>query len=165
MGLSQSRRWKAPAPNIFSSPTHSCYYWHVYSCKHRSLVTQATQNRPGSSATPTSSTPSYKKASPCVGLSNNKPPPSCLESSNSPLTSLLPVWPVGSYQPGQCSCRGLNPDTPRRTHPAIQPLAAPDKGYVTPSSRQLAKLRPGGSQELGHRDEELQGSQCDLNGA
>lgn len=58
-----------------------------------------------------------------LGLSSNKPL-SCLESPYSPLTALLPVWPAGSYQLGQGSCRAVNPGLSRRTHPAIQPACS-----------------------------------------
>lgn len=100
MGLGQRRSgWHHP--KYFFPPTHSCCYWHIYSCKHQSLVTQATQSRPGSSATPTSN----KKVGPCVRHLSNKPSPLFLDSSHSPLTALLPAWLVGYHQLGQSSCR------------------------------------------------------------
>lgn len=123
-------------------------------------MTQATQSRPGSSATPTSN----KKVGPCVRHLSNKKPPPFLDSSHSLLTPLLPVWPVGVSSARAVQLQRVrDADMSRRTHPALQPARSSRSEPVTHCSRQLAKPFLGGSQDLGHCDGELQGTQHHLN--
>lgn len=159
MGPGQSRRWMAPPQTLFLSHTLLLLLAHLFLQALIPCDVSNTKQTSGSSAAPTSN----KTIGPCVRhLSNKKSSPPFLtfpiDTSAASVASGVPSARAVQLQAQGCWCR-----MSRRTHPALQPAHSTGQSHVTHSSRQLAKPHLGGSQDLEHCDEELQGSQHDLN--